>query len=211
MIGTLNVQRKVPLELVVIFVPLNAPTEQPVGTRATPPPVTVAPDAGVNPLPVTFAVAPTGPCVGDSVIVGTAPTTSGNELDAVPPTESFSVNLTVYVPATVGAHVNDSVVGEPQAAGRPDQTYVYGPTPPESPAETVVDAPTGMGFGVAPGDTAGAALTVTATTLEYTTFVGGSMSETSSWKCHVPTVPKPPVETVGRDPAVPLKELPRSV
>ncbi len=117
----MNVHRKVPLELVVIFVPLNEPTAQLAGPTATPSPVTVAPELGVKPLPVTFTIAPMGPWVGESVIAGATPTTSVNVPDAVPPTESFSVSLTVYVPATVGVQANDSVVGEPQAVGRPDQ------------------------------------------------------------------------------------------
>ncbi len=88
---------------------------------------------------------------------------------------------------------------------------MYGPTPPESPAEIVVDPPTGVGFGVALGDTARAAATVTVTMLEYTTLMGGSLSVTSSLKCHTPTVLKAPVETVGGEPCVQVKEPSRSV
>ena len=73
-VGRVNLQVKEPLELVVIEVPVETPTEHVVGVRGTWSRATTAPEFTMNPEPVTVNAFPTGPCPGDTLMVGTVTT-----------------------------------------------------------------------------------------------------------------------------------------
>ena len=94
----------------MIVVPLYVPAVHPVGVWRTPLNATVADDDTVNPLPVTVYVAPTGPCVGKTVIAGTV---TVNVRAVVEVLVATSVPTTLYGPAdslgTANVHANPPV------------------------------------------------------------------------------------------------------
>lgn len=59
-----------PLGSVIMFVPLNVPTEQAVGGRTVPLKVTFATELGVKSEPTTVNGVPVGPCTGVTAIAG---------------------------------------------------------------------------------------------------------------------------------------------
>jgi len=87
-----NVQTKPPTASVVIIVPENVPSEHATGVWRTELSRTIAFDDTLNPDPATMYVAPTGPCVGLTVIAGIV---TGNDAVALSKLPSDPVAVTV--------------------------------------------------------------------------------------------------------------------
>jgi hypothetical protein len=109
-----NVQTKPPVPSVVIVVSENAPSVHTIGIWRDESKVIVAPDETLNPDPVTVNVAPAGPWLGVTRIVGVV---TVNVPPAVWPPTSVAVTVDPDVPlGTLNVQLNDpvaSVVSEP--------------------------------------------------------------------------------------------------
>ena len=84
-LGILNVQTNPPVASVVITVPVNVPSEQPLGVWSVRLKAIVAPDDAVNMNPVTVTCVFTGPETGVIVRLGTVTVNVAVAVSPAPP------------------------------------------------------------------------------------------------------------------------------